>query len=150
MVKQIIDIEEKEIKHFVKKKKFQLFNRAPWDTIFFIFYFYFFSCKNIYYFFNIYEKCLLYPFKIFLLTIHWCCQETIFHCKSISKSFIRPRFFTHPLATQLCPNIFKDKKKKKKLHVTCNRWQVTRDRWHVTRDIGHIVWDEHSLKIWDP
>ena len=83
--------------HFAEKS-FSVFNGAPSDTLKVSF------GEIIYYFFfNIHEKCVLYQFKNFISTIHWCCQKIWFisvkYFKiSISKSFMRPHFFfDHPL-----------------------------------------------------
>ena len=58
----------------------------------------FFWQNNLLLFFNIHEKCVLYQFKKFIITIHWCRQQNIIYSVKYfrignCKSFMRPRFF---------------------------------------------------------
>ena len=85
--------------HFADQS-FSELNKAPTDTLKVLF------CKVIYYlFFNVHEKYVLYQFKNFLWKIFWCCQKILsisvkYFKICISKSFMRPRFFSHPSFAQ--------------------------------------------------
>ena len=74
-----------------------MFNYTPSDTLKVVF----LQQNTLLSFINIHEKCVLYRLKIFISTIHWCCQQNIIYSVNyfricISESFMRPCFFLPP------------------------------------------------------